>query len=157
MLFPFTGNCKIIAIIRISLFERLTNGRFRNHISFVSQAKNINGKQQICHYGIRTRNMSPPERYTGGNFQKATYEPFKYLQTMSNTSNFAKMYDVLSANSIFRAKQRAKRNQTYNSRVQVLEAFSMQIKEHMNTETSKLHNHVLQNSTPLSRNISLNI
>lgn len=157
LLYPFSGNCTIIAIIRISLFERLTEGRFRNYISFVAQSKNVNGQQQICHYGLRTRNMTPEERRSGGNMQTTT--GYNYLMTMSNISSYAKMYDVLSANSVFRAKQRATRNGHLPSRLQVLEAFSQLIQGEMNAESRQLHNHVIAgrvNRRPLSYTPGLN-
>lgn len=155
-LYPYSGNCTIIAIIRISLFERLTQGKFRNQISFVSQSKEVNGQQQVCHYGLRTHNMTPKERYAGGNFQASTHRPFAYLKTMSNISSYTKMYDVLSANSIFRAKRRALRNQRLPSRLQVLEAFSQLIKTEMDYETQQLHNHVLGSTVPITHHPNLN-
>jgi hypothetical protein len=161
-LYPYSGNCTVIAIIRISLFERLTHGKFRNSVSFVVQGKNrvqnnrvYSGQTEVCHYGLRTHNMSPPERLSGGNFQRATHRPWEYLRTMSNITTYGKIYDVLSANSIFRAKQRAVRNQRFSSRKQILNSFSFLIKQHMNYETKQLHNHIL-GPTPVTHNPQMN-
>lgn len=152
---PFTGNCTVIAILRISLFERLTEGRFRDNISFISQSKIVNNKQEICHYGLRTRNMRLNERLAGGNMQKAT--GYAHISTMSDVSSYSKMYDVLSANSIFRAKKRATTNQGINvTRINALNALSSLIKSDMDVNTAQLHNHRLAHG-PLSFTPGLNV
>ena len=141
--YPYSGNCTIIAIFRIALLERLSKGKFRGDLSFVVQSKNVNGTQEVCHYGLRSKNMSIANRKSGGNMQGVTGYPGYY--TMANISTYNKMYDVLTTNSIYRAKLRAERDQRFVSRKQILNAFSNTIT--LNNETRKIHSHKMNSVT----------
>lgn len=141
IMYPFSGNCTVIAIFRISLYERLTQNKLRRNIQFVASSKHVDNSQEVCHYGLRTKNMKVNERIAGGNFQLQTTPQWAYLTTVSSIEDYNKIYDVLSANAMYRAKLRANRNQPDPSRKRVLNSFSSIIKQYMNYETQMLHNH----------------
>lgn len=150
---PFTGNCTLIAIFRLALYERLTHSTNRN-LQFVVSSKHVNNGQEVCHYGLRTKNMTAQERANGGNFQRQTTPKWGYLTTVSAIDDYSKMYDVLSANGTYRAKLRANRNKENKETRSILNAFSNTIKAHMSRESQLLHNHVV--SQRISANLVLN-
>ena len=152
-MYPFSGNCAVIAIFRLALYEKLTNSKSRN-VQLVASSKRINNGQEICHYGLRTRNMTKQERVNGGNFQYHTRENWAYLTPISSINDYNKMYDVLSANGVYRAKLRANRNKVNKGTRAVLDAFSNTIKAYMMHESKLLHNHVV--SQKISANEVLN-
>jgi GNAT superfamily N-acetyltransferase len=139
-IYPFSGNCAVISIFRLALYEKITNSANRN-VQLVASSKRINNSQEICHYGLRTKNMTKQERVNGGNFQYHTRENWGYLTPISSINDYNKMYDVLSANGVYRAKLRANRNKLSRDTRYALNAFSNTIKAYMFRESKLLHNH----------------
>lgn len=153
-LLPYTGNCTMIALFRLAFYDKFVGNlnmslsfqrELKTQIELLSQAKYVqNTGHEICHYGVRAKDMSIRERYNGGNFQRQTYEPFGYLETASAIDDFTRMYDVLTANAMYRAKHRAGRNQGNNlTRGEAMYELTNRLSRYMDAETLALHGHRL--------------
>jgi hypothetical protein len=160
----YTGNCTMIALFKIAFYVKIIDDfelrgmeQFNTHIQLLSQAKYVqNSGPEVCHYGLRAKGMNIKERFNGGDFQRQTYESYGYIETASVINDFTRMYDVLTANAVYRAKHRAGRNQGDNfTRSDALNELTNRLTPHMDPETLLLHGHRL--STRVSYNIPENI
>lgn len=122
-LFPFSGNCTVATMLRIALFEKLTVSKHRwalNYkIYFRTDKKRSIIYDEVCHHAALLKNLTGEDAKRSGNYTatiSTTYHnATQYLKTMNtSTLNWGKtyvnMYDVLTTNSIFRAKKRATRD-----------------------------------------------
>lgn len=153
-LLPYTGNCTMITLFRLAFYDKFVENlnmnlsfrrELKTQIELLAQAKYVkNTGPEVCHYGLRAKDMNIRERFNGGNFQKQTYKPFGYLETASVIDNFTRMYDVLSANAMYRSKYRAVRNQGNNlTRSEALYELTNRLSMYMDAETLALHGHRL--------------
>jgi len=152
----FTGNCAIKTMFRIMIFQYITKSYFTNVLNLVSQTKpstTFTNKLEVCHYGLRAKNMTANERMKGGNFQNATFSVWSYMQTALSSKELIDIYDIMSTQSMFRAKLRLKRNKN-NNKVDDLRTLNDFFKNYMKTNVYITHKHVVNN--PISINNKLN-
>lgn len=153
-LLPYTGNCTMITLFRLAFYDKFVNNlnmsmsfrrELKTQVELLAQAKYVkNTGPEVCHYGLRTKGMNIRERFNGGDFQKQTYRPFGYLETASVIDDFTRMYDVLTANAMYRAKHRAVRNQGNNlTRSEAMYELTNRLSRYMDAETLALHGHLL--------------
>lgn len=121
--FIHPGNCTVIAILKLTFFEKLTHSKRRPDIFFrparkVSLARAFPRSTEICHYGLRVRNATPSENFRGGVYNALRNTRYNYLKSLkvglgTPDVQYLHMYNQLTTNSIFRGIQRMVRNTHY--------------------------------------------
>ena len=119
---PFTGNCTVLEIFRVSIYERFTKSKKRT-IEFVPQGRlkpllnnpfGAVGEQrvEVCHYGMKMVGMTVNQQERSGFFPSNRYPGLEAynVPNKSQQYQYQTMFNVLTTNVIFRAKRRAIRN-----------------------------------------------
>ena len=104
-IYPHSGNSTIVALLRLSLYERLTRSTRRQGLLLAVQGRQIDNREEVCHYGLLSKNLR----------NKGTPEDLELIGIRNNMpttylSGYRNIYDVLSTNAIYRAIKRAQRN-----------------------------------------------
>lgn len=133
---PFTGNCTVIAIIRLTIYEKITQGKLRR-LKLLVQSKMMeqtNGStcEEVCHYGLVADGMNKASRQIGGNIPS--------IQTVNEISNYQDIYDILTTNAVMRAQHRFNRNKS-SILQRKLYMFNKKLEEVMSHEAKTIHGH----------------
>ena len=135
--YPHSGNCTMVALFRLSLYERLTRSMKRAGILLAVQGRQIDNREEVCHYGLLSKNLR----------NKGTPEDLELIGIRNNMpttylSGYRNIYDVLSTNAIYRAIKRAQRNYGEQSEeVEFINNLSSEIRKDFTAQTVKAHFH----------------
>ena len=138
-IYPHSGNCTMVALLRLSLYERLTRSTRRQGLLLAVQGKQIESREEVCHYGLLSDDllMSTP-------FARQLTGTFNRMKTSRYLYDYSDIYDVLSANAMFRGILRAQRNHGEQSdAVQFIHRLSYEIRKDFTSQTVKTHLHNL--------------
>jgi hypothetical protein len=158
-----TGNCTIIMLFRLAIYERYTKSKAR-YITFVPESKKSRANYQnpfsvsneVCHYGFRMQGMTNQQQLNAGVFTVAKYQnasgqlqpSYPHLKNqylLGKNSNFSYHYDAmfnqLTTNMIYRARFRAQRNNSTGVLEGELNKMSEFLLSRMNPHSRILHYH----------------
>jgi hypothetical protein len=158
-----TGNCTIIMLFRLAIYEKYTKGQAR-YITFVPESKMSRANYQnpfsvsdeICHYGFRMQGMTNQQQINAGVFSVAkvynragqivpAYPHLKNQLLLGKNTDYGYHYDTmfnqLTTNMIYRARFRAQRNNSTGVVEGELDKMSTFLLAMMNPHSKMLHYH----------------